>query len=52
MTGTQVAGATALVTGGQQGLGKAIVAALLEAGAAKVYSTAGARARPTIRAWW
>ncbi|GAS94012.1 short chain dehydrogenase [Mycolicibacterium canariasense] len=39
MTGTQVAGATALVTGGQQGLGKAIVAALLEAGAAKVYST-------------
>lgn len=39
MTGTQVAGATALVTGGQQGLGKAIVTALLEAGAAKVYST-------------
>jgi NAD(P)-dependent dehydrogenase (short-subunit alcohol dehydrogenase family) len=39
MTGTQVAGATALVTGGQQGLGKAIVAALLDAGAAKVYST-------------
>ncbi|MBI3223720.1 MAG: SDR family oxidoreductase [Mycolicibacterium cosmeticum] len=39
MTGTHVAGATALVTGGQQGLGKAIVAALLDAGAAKVYST-------------
>jgi NAD(P)-dependent dehydrogenase (short-subunit alcohol dehydrogenase family) len=39
MTGTQVAGATALVTGGQQGLGKAIVVALLAAGAAKVYST-------------
>jgi NAD(P)-dependent dehydrogenase (short-subunit alcohol dehydrogenase family) len=39
MTGTQVAGATAVVTGGQRGLGKAIVAALLEAGAAKVYST-------------
>lgn len=39
MTGTQVTGATALVTGGQQGLGKAIVAALLAAGAAKVYST-------------
>ncbi len=39
MTGTHVAGATALVTGGQQGLGKAIVAALLEAGATKVYST-------------
>ncbi|MEN4474924.1 SDR family oxidoreductase [Mycolicibacterium cosmeticum] len=39
MTGTQVAGATVLVTGGQQGLGKAIVAALLDAGAAKVYST-------------
>ncbi|MBX8689861.1 SDR family oxidoreductase [Mycobacterium sp. 20091114027_K0903767] len=38
-TGTPVSGATALVTGGQQGLGKAIVAALLDAGAAKVYST-------------
>jgi NAD(P)-dependent dehydrogenase (short-subunit alcohol dehydrogenase family) len=37
--GTPVKGAVALVTGGQQGLGKAIVAALLEAGAAKVYST-------------
>lgn len=37
--GTPVRGAVALVTGGQQGLGKAIVAALLEAGAAKVYST-------------
>lgn len=38
-TGTPVSGATALVTGGQQGLGKAIVAALLDAGAATVYST-------------
>lgn len=38
-TATPVEGATALVTGGQQGLGKAIVDALLEAGAAKVYST-------------
>ncbi|MDV3128327.1 SDR family oxidoreductase [Mycobacterium sp. 21AC1] len=39
MTGTDVAGATALVTGGQQGLGKAIVDELLARGAATVYST-------------
>lgn len=51
MVGTQVAGATAVVTGGQQGLGKAIVAALLEAGAVKVYSTsrrAGTSADPRV----
>ncbi len=35
-----VKGATVLVTGGQRGLGKAIVAELLERGAAKVYATA------------
>lgn len=37
--GTPVAGATALVTGGLKGLGKAIVAALLERGATTVYAT-------------
>ncbi|WP_156686077.1 SDR family oxidoreductase [Mycobacterium sp. Marseille-P9652] len=37
-----VKGATVLVTGGQRGLGKAIVAELLERGAAKVYATARA----------
>ncbi|CAN5456875.1 SDR family oxidoreductase [soil metagenome] len=35
-----IAGSTALVTGGQRGLGKAIVDELLERGAAKVYATA------------
>ncbi|MFE3138431.1 SDR family oxidoreductase [Streptomyces scopuliridis] len=37
---TTVSGATALVTGGQRGLGRAFVQELLEAGAAKVYATA------------
>lgn len=37
--GTPVAGATAVVTGGLKGLGKSIVAALLERGAATVYAT-------------
>lgn len=37
---TTINGATALVTGGQRGLGKAIVTELLDAGAAKVYATA------------
>ncbi|WP_458316552.1 SDR family oxidoreductase [Mycolicibacterium brisbanense] len=37
--GTPVAGATAVVTGGQRGLGKAIVAELVARGAAKVYAT-------------
>jgi NAD(P)-dependent dehydrogenase (short-subunit alcohol dehydrogenase family) len=37
---TTVAGAVALVTGGQRGLGKAIADALLAAGATKVYVTA------------
>ncbi|OCB53929.1 short-chain dehydrogenase [Mycobacterium vulneris] len=37
--GTPVAGATAVVTGGQRGLGKAIVAGLVARGAAKVYAT-------------
>lgn len=35
-----VKGATVVVTGGQRGLGKAIVAEFLERGAAKVYATA------------
>lgn len=37
--GTRVAGAVALVTGGQRGLGKAVIDELLARGAAKVYST-------------
>lgn len=50
-TGTPVAGATAVVTGGQQGLGKAIVDELLGHGAAKVYSTsrrAGTSSDPRV----
>jgi len=35
-------GSTVVVTGGQRGLGKAIVAELLQRGAAKVYATARA----------
>ena len=35
-----VKGSTVVVTGGQRGLGKAIVEELLERGAAKVYATA------------
>lgn len=35
-----IQGATVVVTGGQRGLGKAIVAELLQRGAAKVYATA------------
>jgi NAD(P)-dependent dehydrogenase (short-subunit alcohol dehydrogenase family) len=38
-TGTPISGATALVTGGNRGLGKAIVQELLDRGAAKVYAT-------------
>ncbi len=37
-----IKGATVVVTGGQRGLGKAIVAELLERGATKVYATARA----------
>lgn len=37
---TTISGATALVTGGQRGLGLATVNALIDAGAAKVYATA------------
>jgi NAD(P)-dependent dehydrogenase (short-subunit alcohol dehydrogenase family) len=37
---TAINGATALVTGGQRGLGRAIVRELLDAGAVKVYATA------------
>jgi NAD(P)-dependent dehydrogenase (short-subunit alcohol dehydrogenase family) len=37
---TTISGATALVTGGQRGLGLATVNELLAAGAAKVYATA------------
>src|SRR5262249_43757080 len=36
----QIEGTVALVTGANRGLGKALVAALLEAGAAKVYAAA------------
>jgi NAD(P)-dependent dehydrogenase (short-subunit alcohol dehydrogenase family) len=36
----RIEGATALVTGGQRGLGKALTAELLRRGAAKVYATA------------
>lgn len=39
MTGTSIAGATAVVTGGHGGLGAAIVDELLGRGAAKVYAT-------------
>lgn len=35
-----VNGAAVVVTGGQRGLGKAIVAELLDRGAAKIYATA------------
>lgn len=38
-TGTRVAGATAVVTGGQRGLGKAVVDELLARGAARIVST-------------
>jgi len=38
--GVQIEGAVALVTGGNRGLGKAFVRALLDAGAAKVYAAA------------
>jgi NAD(P)-dependent dehydrogenase (short-subunit alcohol dehydrogenase family) len=37
-----IQGSTVVVTGGQRGLGKAVVAELLERGAAKVYATARA----------
>src|SRR5947199_4401085 len=36
----QIAGTTALVTGANRGIGRALVEALLERGAAKVYATA------------
>jgi len=36
----QVSGSVALVTGANRGIGRALIAALLEAGAAKVYATA------------
>jgi NAD(P)-dependent dehydrogenase (short-subunit alcohol dehydrogenase family) len=39
-TGTTIEGAAALVTGGNRGLGRAIVSELLEQGAGKVYATA------------
>ena len=38
--GTPIVGATALVTGGNRGFGRAIVEELLDRGAAKVYATA------------
>jgi NAD(P)-dependent dehydrogenase (short-subunit alcohol dehydrogenase family) len=39
-TGTPIDGAVAIVTGGNRGLGQALVAELLEQGASKVYATA------------
>src|SRR5216110_1400156 len=36
----QIAGTTALVTGANRGIGRALIEALLERGAAKVYATA------------
>jgi nucleoside-diphosphate-sugar epimerase len=38
--GTPIAGAEALVTGGNRGFGRAMVEELLDRGAAKVYATA------------
>ena len=38
-TGTPIEGATALVTGGNRGFGRALVDELLDRGAAKVYAT-------------
>jgi NAD(P)-dependent dehydrogenase (short-subunit alcohol dehydrogenase family) len=39
MTGTKIEGASALVTGGNRGFGRALVDELLDRGAAKVYAT-------------
>jgi NAD(P)-dependent dehydrogenase (short-subunit alcohol dehydrogenase family) len=39
MSGTQIEGAAALVTGGHRGFGRAMVQELLDRGAAKVYAT-------------
>ncbi len=44
---TEIAGATVLVTGGSRGIGKALVEALYERGAKKVYATA--RDASTVR---
>jgi NAD(P)-dependent dehydrogenase (short-subunit alcohol dehydrogenase family) len=46
-TGTPIEGATALVTGGSRGFGRAIVDELLDRGAAKVYATARSPHRPS-----
>jgi NAD(P)-dependent dehydrogenase (short-subunit alcohol dehydrogenase family) len=43
MAGTQIEGATALVTGGHRGFGRAMVEELLDRGAAKVYATSRSR---------
>ena len=45
--GVKIEGAVALVTGGNRGLGKAFVRALLDAGAAKVYAAARDASRVT-----
>lgn len=43
----KIEGSIALVTGANRGLGKALVAALVEAGAAKVYAAARDSTPPT-----
>ena len=47
MSGTQIEGAAALVTGGHRGFGRAMVNGLLDRGAAKVYATSRSPQPPT-----
>ena len=46
-----VHGSTAVVTGGQRGLGKALVDELIKRGAFQVYATARRPRRATTREW-